>query len=374
MPGREVRPFVSVRVAEIQETVGSEQFCYIKSKYNPADALTSGIAPEDLESSMSGPAFLKLPETEWPQFQDNHQARQQERADTSKEIKVVMKQKQVDKTIGSLTVQELLHSASQLLKWSQLHKDVLPHLDKRLIAKTDKEGLIRAHGRLEKCKNARILLKEIRNPIELPRDHQLAIFLLRHLHQKQGHCSYKRLMHKNHRKDLALGFIKNMASRFRECEHCRVKHLIQYLDSAKLLWNQVLKPKAPDHDKALGSEIIDKVNMIYDAVKSLEEKVKRRQKTGAELFCDSNSLIDGTLQLIDSYKLPPICDVFDLTDAGPGVGVSNTHVRFRDAEIVRLHSSARKHRIHRARNDSGQNEADRTNAVIGSKVYTMLPK
>ncbi len=225
MPGREVRPFVSVRVAEIQETVGSEQFHYIKSKYNPADALTRGIAPEDLESWMSGPAFLKLPETEWPQFQDNHQARQQERADTSKEIKAVMKQKQVDKTIGttgefyatsvpavkednpifcyllqrcssfskirrvlayvcrfvevmrpravskgSLTVQELLHSESQLLKWRQLHQDV-PHLDNKLIAKTDKKGLIRAHGRLEKCKNARILPKDIRNPIELRRDH-----------------------------------------------------------------------------------------------------------------------------------------------------------------------------------------------------------
>lgn len=117
---------------------------------------------------------------------------------------------------------------------------------------------------------------------------------------------------------------KHANCRFREYEHYRVKHLIQYLDSAKLLWNQVLKPKAPDHDKALGSEIIDKVEMICDAVKSLEEQVKRPQKTGAELwplFCDSNSLIDGTLQLIDSYKLPPICDdVLDLTDAGPGVG------------------------------------------------------
>ncbi|KAL9977067.1 hypothetical protein ACROYT_G014432 [Oculina patagonica] len=93
---------------------------------------------------------------------------------------------------GSLTVQKLLHSESQLLKWSHLHKDV-SHLDKKLIAKTDKEGLIRAHGRLE---NARILPKEIGNLIKLPRDHQLAILLLRHLHQKQGHCSYKRLMHK----------------------------------------------------------------------------------------------------------------------------------------------------------------------------------
>ena len=56
-PPREFRPFVSVRV---QETVGSEQLPYFKSKYNPADALTRGIAPGDLQSWISGPSFLNL--------------------------------------------------------------------------------------------------------------------------------------------------------------------------------------------------------------------------------------------------------------------------------------------------------------------------
>jgi len=77
-----------------------------------------------------------------------------------------------------------MHSELQLLKWSQLPIDI-PSLDKKLIAKTDEEGLIRAHGHLE---NARILPKDMRNLIVLPRDHQLAILLLRHLHRKRGHC------------------------------------------------------------------------------------------------------------------------------------------------------------------------------------------
>ena len=94
-PPREFRPFVSVRVAEIQETVGSEQFRYIKSKCNPADALTRGIAPGDLKSWMSGPPFLKLPETEWPQFQDDDQSPYKEREDALKEMKTTPKQ--VDK-------------------------------------------------------------------------------------------------------------------------------------------------------------------------------------------------------------------------------------------------------------------------------------
>ena len=53
------------------------------------------------------------------------------------------------------------------------------------------------------------------------------------------------------------------------------------------------------------------------------------------------------------------------TDAGPGVGVSNLEVRFRDIEIARIHSSDRVNRIHRAPGDSGQNEAERSNAAIG---------
>ena len=87
---------MSVRVAEIPKTVGSEQFRYIKSKYNPADAPTREIAPGELEAWMSGPPFLKFPETEWPQFQEDDQSPHQERADTSKEMKTAMKHKQVD--------------------------------------------------------------------------------------------------------------------------------------------------------------------------------------------------------------------------------------------------------------------------------------
>ena len=271
-PPREFRPFVSVRVAEIQETVGSEQFRYIKTKYNPADALTRGIAPGELKAWMTGPPFLKLPETEWPQFQEDDQSPHQGRADTSKEMKTAMKYKQVDnrdknnrefhaasvpeekednpifcyllqrcstftkirrvlayvhrfvevtrhKAVlkGSPTVQELKHSELQLLKWSQLHID-LQHLDEKLIAKTDDEGLIRAHGRLE---NARILPKDMRNPVVLPRGHLIAILLLRHLHRKRGHCGYKSLMHEARRTFWIIGLRKMAKAVVSKCVVCQ---------------------------------------------------------------------------------------------------------------------------------------------------------
>ncbi|KAK3706998.1 hypothetical protein QZH41_014076 [Actinostola sp. cb2023] len=69
-PPREFRPFVSARVAEIQETVCVEDFRYIRSKSNPADALTRGIKPEHLESWLNGPDFLLQPEGQWPKHEE----------------------------------------------------------------------------------------------------------------------------------------------------------------------------------------------------------------------------------------------------------------------------------------------------------------
>ena len=58
----------------------------------------------------------------------------------------------------------------------------------------------------------------------------------------------------------------------------------------------------------------------------------------------------------------------DLTDAGPGVGVSNFGVRFRGAEIACMFNSDYRIRCHRSRGDSGQGEAERTNSAIGDAV------
>lgn len=203
-PPREFRPFVSVRVAEIQETVGSEQLPYFKSKYNPADALARGIAPGDLESWISRPSFLKLPETEWPKHEDEDQNHRQDRKETLKEMKAATKWHDNSKEFhaasvheekednpffchllqscstfnkirrvlayvhrfvdiarrtavpnSSLTVQDLKRSEFKLLKWSQLHLDV-SQLDEKLIAITNEEGLIRTHGRLENSKTLRL--------------------------------------------------------------------------------------------------------------------------------------------------------------------------------------------------------------------------
>ena len=53
----EFKPFVSVRVAEIQESQPNAVWNYITSEANPADALTRGISPGELQLWHQGPLF-----------------------------------------------------------------------------------------------------------------------------------------------------------------------------------------------------------------------------------------------------------------------------------------------------------------------------
>lgn len=78
------------------------------------------------------------------------------------------------------------------------------------------------------------------------------------------------------------------------------------------------------------------------------------------------------MQTIDLLCLPEVKPIIcEYTDAGPGVGISNTAVRFRFAEMCRIQNSVRRARIHRASGDSAQNEAERTNSSIGSTYYIL---
>ena len=136
----------------------------------------------------------------------------------------------------SLTFQDLKRSELQLLKWSQLHLDV-SQLDEKLIATMNEEGLIRTHSRLE---NARILPKDMRNPVVLPRDHPLAILLLRQLHRKRGHCGYKSLLHEARRTLWIIGLRKMAKSVVSKCVDCRklckkpLQHLMGQLPSLRV--------------------------------------------------------------------------------------------------------------------------------------------
>ena len=65
------KPFVLVRLAEIQETLDIQTFKYIRSDVKPADVLTRGVPPEEVKTWIKGPPFLQRPEEEWPTFKEN---------------------------------------------------------------------------------------------------------------------------------------------------------------------------------------------------------------------------------------------------------------------------------------------------------------
>ena len=73
--------------------------------------------------------------------------------------------------------------------------------------------------------------------------------------------------------------------------------------------------------------------------------------------------MDQILGSIKELRLPLVkTDILKNTDTGPAVGSSNREVRYRDFD------SDYTNRIHRARDDSGQNEAERSNVCIGDAL------
>ena len=125
----------------------------------------------------------------------------------------------------------------------------------------------------------------------------------------------------------------------------------------------------------IASRVVPKLSQIQSTLDELHNQIYAPDFSNisvgqimilnARLKDTSNELFD----IFDNLKLPKVKPKWaDLTDAGPGVGVSNYLVRFRDAELARLYNSDYRVRCHRSRGDSGQGEAERTNSAIGDSI------
>lgn len=127
-----------------------------------------------------------------------------------------------------------------------------------------------------------------------------------------------------------------------------------------------------------GSEINDVsgeicVNKIKDCLRcALSVKEQMPNCMGSKLVSLYTPLVqccNNVIAACDGLKLPDVKSIIgELTDAGPGVGTSNYEVQIRMAEMSRIHKTVRRTRIHRSRDDSAQNEAERTNACIGEAL------
>ena len=131
------------------------------------------------------------------------------------------------------------------------------------------------------------------------------------------------------------------------------------------------KEGVKESEQTLGDELIEDLIGIKEKAASVQRDMVSyvRQKKLWDVMSDLLSDCHKYLSKLEHLQLPKMCcSILKATDAGPGVGITNVEVRFRDAEISRIHSSDRVNRIHRAPGDSAQNESERTNAAIGDSL------
>lgn len=125
------------------------------------------------------------------------------------------------------------------------------------------------------------------------------------------------------------------------------------------------KERAEESEETLANELLEKLVSIKENAASLQRDViiYVKQEKLWNTVDDLLSECSQYLRKIDClHPSRTCCSILKTTDAGHGEGITNTEVRFRDAEIARIHSSDRVNRIRRSSGDSAQNEAERTNA------------
>ena len=139
---------------------------------------------------------------------------------------------------------------------------------------------------------------------------------------------------------------------------------------AVLAWRED-KEGIPEQEKTIGNNRENSIVRIQEKAAFYKQgccELIRGNELWDKLENLSNTCSEILKEIQKSQILNMCCDILKATDAGPGVCVSNVEVRFRDVEIARMHFSDRVNRIHCAPGDSGQNEAERSNAAIGDAL------
>ena len=258
---RRFKPFVSVRVGEIQTNTDPSQWKHIPGEMNVADDVSRGIPVRNLvERWQHGPKFLRLPENEWPQ--DSSTNDQPKVEDECRKVHNVCVQTKVEHPIncqkfsswrklvrvtayilrliwnlraqrhnkthpeennmkpkeGPLLPKELQEAEHHWIKESQ--KSLSDRLEKGELKKfspyKDSYGIVRVGGRVDKA----LVSYETRHPALLPREHWISLLITRQVHQC-GHSAVAATVAKTRRRFWILkahGLAKSVKFR---CVFCR---------------------------------------------------------------------------------------------------------------------------------------------------------
>ncbi|XP_046480969.1 uncharacterized protein [Neodiprion pinetum] len=208
-----LKTFVANRVASIQSRAKSVEWRHVRTKDNPADALSRGQLPTEFTKNslwMHGPAWLTEDKTQWPSItlnvaQEIPELRNAtclitaggdsmlERYSTFTELQRVTAYclRFKNRRTGPLIVEELRTATLRIIAWiqricfaSELHdlqrgrpinsKSCLTPLDPGI----DEDGVIRVGGRL----NHSSLSYNQKHPIILPKNHKITELIIRKEH------------------------------------------------------------------------------------------------------------------------------------------------------------------------------------------------
>ena len=257
---RKFKPFVPVRVGEIQNDADPSQWKHIPGELNVADDVSPGIPVRCLaERWQHGPKFLRLSESQWRQDSSNNDQPQVE--DDFRKVNNVCAQIEAEHPIncqkfsswkrlvrvtaytlrliwslraqhhnkthpeenhmkpkeGPLSLQELQKAEDHWIKESQ--KSVSDHLRKgefkMFSPYTYSDGIVWVGGRVDKA----LVAYETRHSALLPREHWISLLITRHVHQC-GHTAVVATVAKTRRRFWILkahDLAKTVKSRWMNC-------------------------------------------------------------------------------------------------------------------------------------------------------------
>ncbi len=216
---RNYKPFVSSRVGEIQSNSNPAEWRHINGDLNVADDVSRGVAATELNGRWEhGPAFLQLPENQWPEEVSN--AYEEQEIDTEqRKVKIVLNfastkaeevmnikkfsswrrlirvtayvrrfiqrcRKQKDEESPnerSLSPQELQESELFWIKEAQksLADRVTKGEFKSLTPFRDEGDILRVGGRVSKAD----VSYDTKHPVLLPSSHWISLLIVRQAHQ-----------------------------------------------------------------------------------------------------------------------------------------------------------------------------------------------
>ncbi|XP_076287382.1 uncharacterized protein LOC143212430 [Lasioglossum baleicum] len=216
-----LKVFESNRVAEIQ-AIKEAEWRHIKTKDNPADALSRGQLPatfRENDSWFEGPHWLREHESTWPASL---------RGNLTRVIARCLRVRRSNKYTGELCIAEISNAECVIIKTIQREqfseeierisasKEVKGSRLASLSPFLDEFGLLRVGGRLQ---NAKIPYTQ-KHPILLPSYHHVTDLIIREIHERTYHAGIQTTLYTTRHRFWLLDGKNQVRKVVRRCVRC----------------------------------------------------------------------------------------------------------------------------------------------------------